>query len=102
MASPAGPSNPQRPPALDLPDPDTHIPYRVISQQQREELTPDNRFITIWEIAYTGPSGTVGKVKVPDTDHDPAAIDRAIQQQLLSIESVHSLGAAPHPENLAP
>lgn len=87
--------------ALHLPDPDTHIPYTVLSQQQREELTPDNRFISVWEISYSGPSGTVGKVKVPDTEHDPAAIDRAIQAQLHTVESVHALGAVPHPENLA-
>lgn len=93
MAAPDGPG-------LNLPDPGVHLPYNVLSQQSREELTPDNRFITIWEISYEGPSGTVASVKVPDAEHDAAAIDRAIQAQLHTVEAVHALGAVPHPENL--
>jgi hypothetical protein len=86
--------------SLQLPDPDTHLPYKVLSQQLREELTPDNRFIEVWEISYEGPSGVVGTVKIPASEHDPASIDRAISAQLHTVESVAALGAVPHPENL--
>ena len=92
----AGPAD-----SLHLPDPDTHLPYKVLSQQLREELTRDNRFIEVWEISYEGPSGVVGQVKVPASEHDPASIDRAIQAQLHTVESVQALGPVPHPENLS-
>lgn len=89
------------PPHLDLPDPGEHIAYRVVAQQQRQDLTPDNRFVDVWEISYEGPSGTVSTVKIPARDYTPAEVDRQIEAQLHDVESVHQLGPAPHPENTA-
>lgn len=87
--------------ALELPDPDTHIPYTITAQEQREELTPDGRFVEVWNVSFTSPSGTHSSVKVPAPEYTPANVDALIQAQLHAVESVHALGEEPHPENLA-
>lgn len=86
---------------LELPNPDEHIPYRVLAQLPREELTAANQFVDVIEVTYEGPSGAVGKIKVPKASYNAAEVDRLIQQELLQIEGVASLGPAPHPENAA-
>jgi hypothetical protein len=85
---------------LNLPDPDVHIAYRVLDQQPRQELT-GNRFVDVMEVTYEGPSGVVDHLMVPQREYDPATVDRMIQEKLHRVESVHALGAVPHPENLA-
>jgi hypothetical protein len=85
---------------LQLPDPNEHIPYRIVSQIQREELVPPNQFKTVWEISYEGPSGTIASVSIPEREYTPARVDEVVEQALHAVESVHALGPAPHPENL--
>jgi hypothetical protein len=89
------------PPALELPDPNAHIPYRIVGKYERQELTPDNRFLTVVDLSVEGPSGSVITVTVPKAQLDPAAVDRQVQDELHASESIHALGPAPHPENLA-
>jgi hypothetical protein len=86
--------------ALDLPAPGVHIPYTVVSVLPREELLPDNHFVEYREVTFEGPSHSHDSVKIPLRDFAPAAVDRAIQDRLHDLESVHALGVAPHPENL--
>lgn len=88
--------------ALELPDPDEHIPYTITAQEQREELTPDGRFIEVWNVSFEAPNGTHSSVKVPVTEYTPAQVDQLIQAQLQTVMGVHALGEEPHPENLAP
>jgi len=85
---------------LQLPNPDEHIPYVIHSQRPDRELTPDNRFVDIWEISFEGPSGTVGKITVPDRLYTAAYVDQMIEAKLQQMESVAALGPQPHPENL--
>ena len=86
--------------ALNLPDPNEHIPYRVLTQDPRQELV-GNAFKDVMEITYEGPSGTHDLIRVPEAEYNPAAVDRAIQERLHRVEGVHALGPAPHPENLS-
>lgn len=92
-----------QPPALELTNPDEHIAYRIIDGgvQEREELTPDNRFVQMVNVSYEGPSGTVHTVSIPKRLYTAAAVDQAIEADLHTHEDVHALGAAPHPENAA-
>lgn len=99
MSTPAGsPPAGMTPEALALPDPGEHIPYRIVSQQQREELVPPNQFVDYWEVTYEGPSGTIATVKIPVREYSMASVNEAIQQQLLTTEQVHALGPLPPPE----
>lgn len=77
-----------------------HIPYQITSQNLREELTPDGRFIDTWTVNYSTPSGTHGYVKVPAELYTPAYVDAAIAANVQQIEGVHTLGAEPHPDNV--
>jgi hypothetical protein len=86
---------------LNLPPPDVHIPYTVLDQQPRQELT-GNRFVDVMEVTYEGPSHVVDHVTIAAADYNPASVDRTIQEKLHRVEAVHALGAEPHPENLAP
>lgn len=92
---------PDQAPALQLTNPAEHVPYRVVSVQEREELLPDNRFEEQVVVSYEGPSGSTHTVKVPKRLYTPAYVDQVVQADLHNHEDVHSLGAAPHPENLA-
>jgi hypothetical protein len=87
--------------ALNLPDPDVHIAYTVLDQQPRQEMS-GNRFIDVMEVTYEGPSHVIDHVLIPQSEYDPASVDRIIQEKLHRVEGVSALGAVPHPENLAP
>jgi hypothetical protein len=84
-------------PQLALPDPDEHLPFTIVSQRQTEDLVPPNQWVEVWEIAYTGPSGVMGTVKIPAREYNLQNVNEAIQQQLHTIESVHALGPVPPP-----
>lgn len=89
---------PEPPDHLDLPDEGTHIPYRVIGQEPRQNLV-GNRFESVMEVTYEGPSGTTDHIEVPEREYDPATVDRLIQDKLHLVEGVHALGPVPHPDN---
>jgi hypothetical protein len=84
-------------PQLELPDPDVHIPYTIVSQAQRETLIPPNQFVDVWEVTYRGPKGVMGHVSVPAHEYNLQSVNEAIQQQLLATEQVNALGAVPPP-----
>ena len=88
--------------ALNLPDPNEHIPYRVTNGggEQRQELV-GNQFRDVVEVAFEGPSGGVHSVMIPAAEFNPGAVDRAIQEYLHRAEGVAALGPVPHPENAA-
>ena len=92
----AGPS----PEALDLPDPNAHVPYRVLAQEPRQELVA-NRFVDVMEVSYETPSGVHDSVRIPEAEYNPAAVDRIIQEKIHRVEGVAALGPVPHPENTA-
>lgn len=89
------------PDGLALPDPNVHLPYTIVAQEPRQELV-GKRFIDGMEVTYTGPSGVQDVIFIPQAEYDPATVDRIIEDKLHRVESVAALGAAPHPENLAP
>ena len=91
---------PDAPKALDLPDPNEHIPYRVISQDPRQELVGKG-FNDVMEVEYEGPAGVIDYVRIPEREYNPGAVDRAIQERLHRVEGVAALGPVPHPENAA-
>lgn len=86
--------------ALPLPDPGVHIPYTVVDQEPWQEMV-GKRFIDGMLVHYTGPSGVQDQVFIPRAEYSPAMVDRILQDRLHTVESVASLGASPHPENLA-
>lgn len=71
------------------------IQYRITSQTKMEDLTPDGRFVEVWEIRFETPSGTQGFVKVPGNIYEPAVVDRVVQDEVQRIETVNQLGNAP-------
>jgi len=40
--------------------------WRVVSQQQREDLTPQGTFQKVWDVQYETPSGVRGTVTIAE------------------------------------
>lgn len=82
--------------------PKEHIPYRITSQEETQQLTPDSRFVKVWRVSFESTSPSYhGSIEVPESEFNAAKVDQLIEEKLESIMSVHELGAEPHPENLA-
>ena len=56
-----------QPTSLDLPDPNEHIPFRVLAQEPRQDLV-GNRFVDGVEVTYEGPSGVVDHLLIPERE----------------------------------
>jgi hypothetical protein len=78
-----------------------HIPYKIISQEETQQLTPDSRFVKVWRVSFEGPNGYHAAIEVPESEYDAARVDQLIQEKLENIVAVHELGPEPHPDNLA-
>lgn len=75
--------------------------YAVLGQKQSIDINPaGNGFDDVWEITYritSGSSkGTVATVTVPDSDHNPEAVDAAIRAKIADLHGIASLGSKPH------
>lgn len=75
--------------------------YAVVGQKQSIDINPaGNGFDDVWEITYRVTSGaskgTVATVTVPDSDHNPAAVDAAIRAKLDDLHGIAALGSKPH------
>lgn len=81
------------------PEPVAHIPYTITSQTKTQQLTPDGRFINVWRVTFEAPQGTHTFVEIPEPEFTPANVDAVIEAELDNIMGVHTLGAAPHPDN---
>ena len=82
-------------------EPPEHIPYHVDSVQKQDDLQPGGRFVEVYEVHFTGPSGTPDSVRIPVAQAQPAQVDQVIQARLEQLEALHQLGPQPHPDNLA-
>lgn len=71
--------------------------YTILSQTQDVVINPaGTNFDDIWNITYkvtSGPSrGTVGTLKVPESDHNAQYVDAAIKAKINALSGVASLG----------
>jgi hypothetical protein len=71
--------------------------YEVTNQRQDTVINPaGTNFDDIWEIHYkvvSGPSrGTVGVVKVSESDHNSQHVDRVIRDKIGALSDVAQLG----------
>lgn len=65
--------------------------WRVTSQRQTTELTPDGRFQDVMEISFQLDSGTVGLVRVPLIAYNPDRVKELIDQQAQTLTAVENL-----------
>jgi hypothetical protein len=86
---------------LDLPDPGTHIPYKVTHQIESQTLTDAGTFQKVHHVHVQGPSGVRSSVTIPADQYTPEHVDRVIQDHLQNVEGVQALGPLPHPANAA-
>ena len=87
--------------ATPAPESRPHIPYTITSQVKTNQLTPDGRFIEVWRVTYSAPNGTHTYIDIPANEFTPPNVDALIEAELETIMGVHTLGAEPHPDNLA-
>lgn len=65
--------------------------WRVVAQQQREDLTPQGTFQTVWDVTYETVSGTRGKVTVPERLYTEDFVRSAIEQQVQTVSAIENL-----------
>lgn len=73
--------------------------YTITSQTPSVEISAAGQgFTNVWEITYkveSGPAkGTIGRITVPDSDHNAAYVDAAIRSKLMHLHEISSLGGA--------
>lgn len=71
--------------------------YTILSQKQDMVINPaGTNFEDIWEVHYKVTSGnakgTVGVVKVSESDHNAKAVDTAIREKIGALSDIASLG----------
>lgn len=65
--------------------------WRVVAQQQREELTPQGTFHKVWDVTFEVPSGTRGTVTIPERLYSEDYVRDLIEtraQQIINVESL--------------
>lgn len=72
--------------------------YKVLSQKQDTVINPaGTNFDDIWEVHYQITSGaakgTVGVVKVPESDHNATYVDQAIRAKMSDLADISNLGS---------
>lgn len=66
--------------------------WRVLSQRQAQELTPDSRFVDVMEVTFAlQPSGEVGTVRVPLSMYNAEYVGSAIAERVTHMEAVRDL-----------
>jgi hypothetical protein len=73
--------------------------FHILHQVPRMNLNAaGNGFSNDWEVTYQvddGPArGTVATVTVPQADHNPTYMDRAIREQIANLHGIASLGSS--------
>ena len=71
--------------------------YQILSQVPTTEIDPSGRgFMEVWEITYKviggAASGTVGRITVQNSDHNPTYVDRTIKSKIQALHDIASLG----------
>ena len=66
--------------------------YRVISQRQTNDLTPDGRFVDVMEVTFeTIPNQNTGTITVPVAQYNGDNVARLIEDRVKHIMDVESL-----------
>lgn len=65
--------------------------WRVVAQQQREDLTPQGTFHTVWDVTYETSSGTRGKITVPERMYNEDYVRSTIEAQVATVSAIESL-----------
>ena len=71
--------------------------YKILSQAPEFEISPaGNGFRNVWSISYEimdGPArGTVGKLTVPEADHNAEYVGKAIADKIGHLDAISMLG----------
>jgi len=72
--------------------------YKILSQKQDTTINPAGTgFEDIWEVHYQVTSGsakgTVGVVKVPESDHNATYVDQTIRDKMSNLSDISNLGS---------
>lgn len=65
--------------------------WRVVTQQQREELTAQNTFVQVMEIGFELTSGTRGSVVVPTRLYSEEYVRAQIELKASAMAAVENL-----------
>lgn len=65
--------------------------WRVVAQQQREDLTPNGTFQKVWDVVYETSSGTRGTVTVPARLYSEDYVRSQIDSEVDAITAIENL-----------
>ena len=65
--------------------------WRVVNQQQREDLTTSGTFHKVWDVTYETSGGTRGVVTVPERLYTEDYVREAINQRVATVTAIENL-----------
>jgi len=65
--------------------------WRVVNQQQREDLTSNGTFHKVWDVTFETGSGTRGTVTIPERLYSADYVREEIDRRVATIAAVERL-----------
>lgn len=65
--------------------------WRVVAQQQREDLTPNGTFHKVWDVTFETASGTRGIVTIPERLYTEDYVRGAIEAKVATVSAIENL-----------
>lgn len=65
--------------------------WRVVNQQQREDLTTNGVFHKVWDVTFETAGGTRGTVTVPERLYTEENVRAAIDEKVATIAAIENM-----------
>lgn len=67
------------------------VGWRVVAQQQREDLTANGTFHKVWDVTFETASGTRGLVTIPERLYTEENVRAEIESKVSTISAIENL-----------
>lgn len=65
--------------------------WRVVNQQQREDLTTNGTFHKVWDVTYETSGGTRGTVTIPERLYTAEYVSAEIDRRVATVQAIEAL-----------
>jgi len=65
--------------------------WRVVAQQQREDLTANGVFHQVWDVTYETAGGTRGTVTIPDRLYTESYVRDQIDAKVATVTAIENM-----------
>lgn len=65
--------------------------WRVVNQQQREDLTTSGTFHKVWDVTYETSGGTRGTVTIPERLYEESYVRAEIERKVATTAAIEGM-----------